>query len=448
MPDSTTHYFAAVLDPNGGSLQMCLFVDANRVGSVHTVTGGTTITQRLDEVMQLGGNDNGVSIQWPVGGAAGNFWKGQLLPIRISKSAKFTCSSSAITVPTAPLSGSGAVIAMNGNTWGTPVQPTAPIMATENGGSVLIRGGTGNQGAPAVIHDLGVLNGSNGILTVLAPGSHLWHIAATGAGWMGVGLIDNSYSSRISDLACLDDYICLGTVNIADADIYSFNDTGSLYSLVGRTGDHLYGHISAPGSNALAALDLGCGTATCSTIVDVAADSESGNNSVPIKIGGTAGTFTFVGGQVDAAQSTGPIWVNTSNTAGVMNIVFDNTNYAGTSPRALVHFLSTSQNQFTWINPVVNGHLSSTNTVPITDEPVNHAMVIGDQGPSSATLGLARVSTKANLPACNAIAAHRIACVSDATGCTASTVYTGGSNGKCLLGCDGKNWREMAIPCF
>jgi hypothetical protein len=62
--DSTSHYYAAVLDRNGGSPQMCLFVDGNRVGSVHTVTGGTTITQRLDEVMQLGGNDNGVSIQW------------------------------------------------------------------------------------------------------------------------------------------------------------------------------------------------------------------------------------------------------------------------------------------------------------------------------------------------------------------------------------------------
>jgi hypothetical protein len=169
---------------------------------------------------------------------------------------------------------------------------------------------------------------------------------------------------------------------------------------------------------------------------------------VPIKISGTAGTFTFVGGQIDAAQSTGPVWVNTRNTTGVMNIVFDNTNYAGTFPAALVHFIGTSKNPFTWINPVVNAHLWSTNTVPITDEPLNLATVIGDQGPSSATLGLARVFTKPNLLACNAIAAHRIACVSDATGCTASTAYTGGSNGKCLLGCDGKNWREMAILCF
>ncbi len=443
--DSTSHYYAAVLDPNGGSPQMCLFVDGNRVGSVHTVTGGTTITQRLDEVMQLGGNDNGVSIQWPVGGAAGNFWKGQLLPIRISKSAKFRCSSSTITVPTAPLSGGGAVIAMNGNKWGTPVQPTAPIMVTENGGSVLIRNGTVRQGAPAIIHDLGT-----NILTLLAPQSRLWNIAATGASWMGVGLTENSYSSRIYDLQCLDNYICLGTVSASDADIYSLNDTGSMYTLVGRTGDHLYGHGSGVAPNALAGLDLGCGTATCTyTIVDFTADTETGTNSVPIKINGPAGTFTFISGQVDAAQSTGPIWINPWSAKSTMNITFINTNFVGLPlPGALVHFIGTNSNPFTWINPVVNGHLWSTNTVPITDEPLNLATVIGDQGPSSATLGLARVFTKANLPACNAIAAHRIACVSDATGCTASTAYTGGSNGTCLLGCDGKNWREMAIPCL
>jgi hypothetical protein len=154
---------------------------------------------------------------------------------------------------------------MNGNTWGTPVQPTAPIMVTENGGSVLIRNGTVNQGAPAVIHDLATT-----ILTLLSPQSRLWNIAATGANWMGVGLTENSYSSRIYALECLDDYICLGTINAPDADIYNLNDTGSLYTLVGRTGDHLYGHGSGVAPNGLAGLDLGCGTATCTyTIVDL-----------------------------------------------------------------------------------------------------------------------------------------------------------------------------------
>jgi hypothetical protein len=293
---NTAHHVMEVLDNNGGSPHVCVFLDGVRVWN-QAVTG--TMTQQVPEDWYVGA----ISQKWP-NDAPMSHWVGQIDGVEIADTNRQSCNTASFTPPTAKPTYDGHSFLLWNFTNPTQIAATGLVKDdTSLPAYSYLRTNSynANVAGPHVFHDstiAGVYN--TGFICTGSPNQHLSNISISGANYQGMEFYNNCYNAIIHNVSIAAGGLAESALKLAFNDfddVIGVHIVGGLWQ-VASSADLTNTRIVPTSVTQVALYAFNEGPSANLHCVNCNLDSEAGGPTIAGVEYEGGGSYTFSGGAI------------------------------------------------------------------------------------------------------------------------------------------------------